>query len=57
MRLYISKLIRIMQNIDIPHICFAMYYTPHSLKDVCDCKIFCKYNPKSKLGNSNKNYS
>ena len=46
-----------MQNIDIPHICFAMYYTPHSLKDVCDCKIFCKYNPKSKLCNSNKNYS
>ncbi len=49
MKLYISKVVRTMQNIDTPRICFAMHYTPHSLNDVCDCKNFCKYTPKSNL--------
>lgn len=52
MKLYMSKVVRMMQNIDTPRICFAMHHAPHSLNDVCDCKNFCKYTPKSNLYNT-----
>ncbi len=45
-RLYLSKLIRKINNNNIPEKCFANQYIPQSLNDVCDCSIFCKYNPK-----------
>lgn len=43
-RLILSKLIRKMNNIDIPDKCEAYRYIPESLNDICDCKNECKYN-------------
>ena len=43
-RLNLSKLIRKMNNIDIPEKCQAYRFIPESLNDICDCKDECKYN-------------
>lgn len=45
-RLYLSKLVRKLNNLPVPKICFANDYIPQSFNDVCDCKHFCKYGPK-----------
>ena len=43
-RLNLSKLMRKMNNIDIPEKCEAYKFIPESLNDICDCRNECKYN-------------
>ena len=49
MILYVSKLLRKINNISTPKTCYAFQHIPDSLNEVCDCKLFCKFDPK---GNS-----
>lgn len=49
MILYVSKLIRQLNNISTPKTCYALQHIHESLNEVCDCKLFCKFGPK---GNS-----
>ena len=52
MRLIITKVVRKIKKDPCPINCYAGLYMPISLKDTCDCKLFCKYPPKgnAKIG-------
>lgn len=47
MNLYISKLIRKVNKVKTPSICYANLYLPYSMNEICDCKDSCKFNPPS----------
>ena len=46
MRLFISKLIRIIKKKYIPNTCHAYQWLPQSIYQTCDCSVFCKFTPK-----------
>lgn len=56
MILYVSKLIRQINNISTPRTCYALQHIPESLNEVCDCKLFCKFGPKGNSPIFNINY-
>ena len=46
MRLYISKIRRLLSKKQIPSTCYAYQWLPESLHQICDCEKFCKFPPK-----------
>ena len=50
MRLIITKVVRKIKKDPCPINCYAGLYMPISLKDTCDCKLFCKYPRKGNTG-------
>jgi hypothetical protein len=45
MHLFISKIIRNINNMKPPNICYANLYFPESVDKICDCKDVCKFTP------------